>query len=152
MQRVVARARRHVLDTDRRLAEVVRHVSTARAGVGVARQTIEQQLVGRDAGSEVGAEVSVVGKQEVFVLREVQTDGDLDAFMTSTASVVAPTHAATNVETRARVHAARRVEQPIPADDGVVADLAKGFRLQLRKSGLVRLRSGRLRGHRNTMG
>jgi len=122
VQRVVPGARGHVLNADRGLPEVVRHVAPTAGHIGALRQPVEQDLVGRQPRRQAGEQVAVVGEEEVSLCAKGLTEGELDAVMPREGGMKAPAHRLANVEVRLGLDEPPEVGEAIPLEHRLRVD------------------------------
>ena len=122
---VVRHARRHVLDPDRGLGEVVGHVPAARGDVGRLRRAVQQDLLGGQARGEAGREVAVVGEEVVARRAERQAERELDRVMARAGRVVAPAETLLEIVGSLVVEHATEVHQRVPFLDLFPRDAGK---------------------------
>ena len=122
---VVRDARRHVLDPDRGLGEVVGHVPAARGDVGGFRHAVQQDLLGGQPRGEAGRQVAVVGEEVVARRAKRQPEGELDRVMPRAGRVVAPAESLLEIVGSLVVEHAAEVHQRVPFLDFFPRDAGK---------------------------
>ena len=115
--RVVRHAGGDVLDPDRRLGEVVRHVPPARGDVGRLGHPVQEDLLGREARGQAGRQVTVVGEEVVPPRPERHAERELDGVVARAGRVVAPAEPLLQVVRRLVVEHAAEMHHRVPFPD-----------------------------------
>ena len=119
--RVVRDARGDVLDVDRGLREVVRHVPAARRDVVSLRHAVQEDLVDAQAGGDACREVAVIGKEVVHIGAERDAERDLDPVVARAGRVIGPAEALLEVVRGLVVQDPREVHERVPLPQLVAA-------------------------------